>query len=137
MTTNSNIREIQVCGGEFTVVFSDGAETPSGVLSFSKDESETAPKAGNRKLGLRQRSLGLKHVEKLAMVLEGCPGLSEVDLSGNCFGDKGCRRLMTLLPKFHISKLLNLSKNGISAEGVWHLSNSLNVSPKAVEVDVR
>ncbi|NWR57709.1 NLRC5 protein, partial [Bucorvus abyssinicus] len=89
------------------------------------------------KLCLQSCGLASKHAEELVAVLQSCPCLSEVDLSGNGLGDEGCRCLLESLPWISISEQLDLSQNRLSADGVCSLLKSVNSCQQVLEVQVR
>ncbi|XP_067406051.1 protein NLRC5 [Emydura macquarii macquarii] len=80
--------------------------------------------------------IGQNEVEEFCKILEQCDRLAEVDLSGNQLGNEGLRRLLARLLQMHISRLLNLSRNKISQDGVLHLINTLSTCSNISEVQV-
>ncbi|NXN65359.1 NLRC5 protein, partial [Himantopus himantopus] len=88
------------------------------------------------KLCLQHRSLSSQHAEEIVAILQSCPCLSEVDLSGNKLGDEGCSCLLESLPWISISKQLDLSQNRLSVNGVCSLLKSVNTCQKVMEVQV-
>ncbi|NXX97380.1 NLRC5 protein, partial [Centropus bengalensis] len=89
------------------------------------------------KLCLQDCSLSSQHAKKIVALLQSCPCLSEVDLSGNKLGDEGCSYLLESLPWISVSKQLDLSQNGLSVNGICSLLKSLNTCQKMTEVQVR
>ncbi|XP_065423026.1 protein NLRC5 isoform X2 [Chrysemys picta bellii] len=81
-------------------------------------------------------SIGQNEVEELCRILEQCGRLAELDLSGNHLGNEGLRRLLDRLLQMHVSRLLNLSHNKISQDGVLHLINTLSTCRNVTEVQV-
>ncbi|XP_034760303.2 protein NLRC5-like isoform X1 [Acipenser ruthenus] len=133
MSTCSSIEKIHVVGTKTAeVIFSRG----SGNLPDSS-AGEATRCSLNRKLSLVKCSITSQHVGQLCEILQRCPGLSEVDLSGNYLQDEGCKALIDCLPKLNISKQIILSNNHVSEEGLCSLSHSLNVCPNVVEVEGR
>ncbi|KAM6324853.1 LOW QUALITY PROTEIN: protein NLRC5 [Podargus strigoides] len=88
------------------------------------------------KLCLQDRSLSSQHTEEIIAILQSCPCLSEVDLSGNKLGDEGCSCLLESLPWISISKQLDLSRNRLSVNGICSLLKSVNTCQKVAEVQV-
>ncbi|NXK10545.1 NLRC5 protein, partial [Herpetotheres cachinnans] len=88
------------------------------------------------KLCLQDRSLSSPHAKEIVAILQSCPCLSEVDLSGNNLGDEGCSYLLESLPWISISKQLDLSQNRLSVNGICSLLKSVNTCQKMVEVQV-
>ncbi|KAM9122176.1 protein NLRC5 isoform 1-T1 [Pangshura tecta] len=81
-------------------------------------------------------SIGQNEVEELCRILEQCGRLAELDLSGNQLGNEGLRCLLDRLLQVHVSRLLNLSHNKISQDGVLHLINTLSTYRNVTEVQV-
>ncbi|XP_075621582.1 protein NLRC5 [Balearica regulorum gibbericeps] len=88
------------------------------------------------KLCLQDCSLSPQHAEAIVDILQSCPCLSEVNLSGNKLGDKGCSCLLESLPWISISKQLDLSQNHLSVNGICSLLKSVNTCQKMMEVQV-
>ncbi|EOB01028.1 Protein NLRC5, partial [Anas platyrhynchos] len=88
------------------------------------------------KLCLQDRGLSLQHAKEIVSILQSCPHLSEVDLSGNKLGDEGCSCLLESLPWISISKQLDLSHNLLSINGIYSLLKSVNTCQKTMEVEV-
>ncbi|NXG54662.1 NLRC5 protein, partial [Hemiprocne comata] len=88
------------------------------------------------KLCLQDCSLSSQHAEEIVTILQSCPHLSEVDLSGNNLGDEGCSYLVEKLPWISISKQLDLSQNCLSLNGICSLLKSVNTCQKMMEVKV-
>ncbi|XP_065704064.1 protein NLRC5 [Patagioenas fasciata] len=88
------------------------------------------------KLCLQDCSLSPQHAKEMVAILQSCPYLSEVDLSGNKLGDEGCSCLLESLPWISISKQLDLSQNCLSVNGICSLLKSVNTCQKMVEVQV-
>ncbi|XP_035754629.1 protein NLRC5 isoform X4 [Egretta garzetta] len=88
------------------------------------------------KLCLQNRSLSSQHAKEIVAILQSCPCLSEVDLSGNKLGDEGCSCLLESLPWISISKQLDLSQNCLSVNGICSLLKSVNTCQKMTEVQV-
>ncbi|NWX03563.1 NLRC5 protein, partial [Caloenas nicobarica] len=88
------------------------------------------------KLCLQDCSLSPHHAKEMVAILQSCPCLSEVDLSGNNLGDEGCSCLLESLPWIPISKQLDLSQNHLSVNGICSLLKSVNTCQKTVEVQV-
>uniref|UniRef100_A0A8C3PLG4 NLR family CARD domain containing 5 n=1 Tax=Calidris pygmaea TaxID=425635 RepID=A0A8C3PLG4_9CHAR len=88
-------------------------------------------------VSLEHRSLSSQHAKEIVAILQSCPRLSEVDLSGNKLGDEGCGCLLESLPWISISKQLDLSQNCLSINGICILLKSVNTCQKMLEVQVR
>ncbi|NXU43280.1 NLRC5 protein, partial [Drymodes brunneopygia] len=88
------------------------------------------------KLCLQDHRLSSQHIKMIVAILQSCPCLSEVDLSGNSLGDEGCSCLLESLPCISISKQLNLSQNRLSVTGICNLLKSVNTCQKVMEVQV-
>ncbi|XP_010153118.1 PREDICTED: protein NLRC5, partial [Eurypyga helias] len=104
-------------------------------LSWEEDKERVTP-TRFVKLCLQDRSLSSQHAEEIVAILQSCPHLSEVDLSGNKLGDEGCSCLLENLPWISISKQLDLSQNCLSVHGICSLLKSINTCQKMVEVQV-
>ncbi|XP_039931663.1 protein NLRC5 [Hirundo rustica] len=87
-------------------------------------------------LRLQDHRLSSQHAKMIVAILQSCPCLSEVDLSGNKLGDEGCSCLLESLPCLSISKQLNLSENRLSVTGICSLLKSVNTCQKVMEVQV-
>ncbi|KAM7100637.1 protein NLRC5 isoform 2-T2 [Ciconia maguari] len=85
---------------------------------------------------LQDRSLSSQHAKEIVAILQSCPCLSEVDLSGNKLGDEGCSCLLESLPWISFSKQLDLSQNHLSVNGICSLLKSVNTCQKMMEVQV-
>ncbi|NXV62934.1 NLRC5 protein, partial [Molothrus ater] len=88
-------------------------------------------------LCLQDHRLLSQHAKMIVAILQSCPCLSEVDLSGNKLGDEGCSCLLESLPCLSISKQLNLSQNCLSVSGMCTLLKSVNTCQEVMEVQVR
>ncbi|XP_078067149.1 protein NLRC5 isoform X2 [Mustelus asterias] len=142
ISTCPNILDISVSdGGNIATVrfFTGSATSPmnrsSGSLSPSM-ECEGNHEALLRKLSLVNCKLAAQHVPALSRILQRCPQLASLDLSDNELKDAGLRRLVEILPDFDISKLINLSNNGTSEDGVLCLASALKKCPRMFEVEV-
>ncbi|XP_072729227.1 protein NLRC5 isoform X2 [Ciconia boyciana] len=85
---------------------------------------------------LQDCSLSSQHAKEIVAILQSCPCLSEVDLSGNKLGDEGCSCLLESLPWISFSKQLDLSQNHLSVNGICSLLKSVNTCQKMMEVQV-
>ncbi|NXL50374.1 NLRC5 protein, partial [Podilymbus podiceps] len=88
------------------------------------------------KLCVQDRSLSSQHAKEIVAILQNCPCLSEVDLSGNKLGDEGCSCLLESLPWISVSKQMDLSQNHLSVNGICSLLKSVNNCQKMLEVQV-
>uniref|UniRef100_A0AAQ4PKB0 NLR family CARD domain containing 5 n=1 Tax=Gasterosteus aculeatus aculeatus TaxID=481459 RepID=A0AAQ4PKB0_GASAC len=64
-------------------------------------------------------------MQKLANSLARCPSLSILNLSSNCLGNKGLRKLLDILPRLSAIQEINASDNGIGKERVVMLAGAL------------
>ncbi|KAF1387211.1 hypothetical protein PFLUV_G00103010 [Perca fluviatilis] len=64
-------------------------------------------------------------MQKLAKSLARCPALSVLDLSSNCLGNKGLKKLLDILPCLSNIQEVNASNNGIGMEGAVMLAGAL------------
>ncbi|XP_067905692.1 NLR family, CARD domain containing 5 isoform X1 [Heterodontus francisci] len=142
ISTCSNILDIQVSdGGNVATIrfFAGSTSIPINRSSRSLSpamEYEGSHEAMLRRLSLVNCTLAAEHVQTLSIILQRCPQLASLDLSGNELKDDGLRRLVEILPSFHISKLINLSNNGISEDGILCLATVLKKCPRMLEVEV-
>ncbi|NXD79108.1 NLRC5 protein, partial [Halcyon senegalensis] len=129
----------ELCVRRDTVIiyFSGSSGRVPRSLDLRQEENkELVTSARSVKLCLRNRNLSSQHVKEIAAILQSCPCLSEVDLSGNKLGDEGCRCLLESLPWISISKQLDLSQNCLSVNGICSLLKSVNTCQKVMEVQV-
>ncbi|XP_025919971.1 protein NLRC5 isoform X2 [Apteryx rowi] len=101
-----------------------------------EENKEHVTQTRHMKLCLQGRSLCPQHVQEIVAILQSCPHLSEVDLSGNKLGDEGCSWLLRYLPWISVSKQLDLSQNHLSVDGICSLLESVNTCRKIKEVEV-
>ncbi|XP_031150691.1 NLR family, CARD domain containing 5 [Sander lucioperca] len=64
-------------------------------------------------------------MQKLAKSLARCTALSVLDLSSNCLGNTGLKKLLDILPCLSNIQEINASNNGIGTEGVVMLAGAL------------
>ncbi|XP_078113908.1 protein NLRC5 isoform X1 [Sander vitreus] len=64
-------------------------------------------------------------MQKLAKSLARCSALSVLDLSSNCLGNTGLKKLLDILPCLSNIQEINASNNGIGMEGVVMLAGAL------------
>ncbi|NXK64266.1 NLRC5 protein, partial [Sylvietta virens] len=107
----------------------------SSGLNLEEHEEHVIP-TRHVNLCLQDHRLSSQHAKMIVAILQSCPCLSEVDLSGNKLGDKGCSCLLESLPCISISKQLNLSQNHLSVAGICSLLKSVNTCQKVMEVQV-
>ncbi|NXF51562.1 NLRC5 protein, partial [Oceanites oceanicus] len=132
-----NATELCVRKGTVMIYFSG----PSGKVPRSLDlrweeNKEHVIPTRHVKLCLQDDSLSSQHAKEIVAILQSCPCLSEVDLSGNKLGDEGCSCLLESLPWISISKWLDLSQNCLSVNGICSLLKSVNTCQKMMEVQV-
>ncbi|XP_010286930.1 PREDICTED: protein NLRC5-like, partial [Phaethon lepturus] len=104
-------------------------------LRWEEDKEHVTP-TRFVKLRLQDCSLSSQHAKEIVAILQSCPHLSEVDLSGNKLGDEGCSCLLENLPWISISKQLDLSQNRLSVNGICSLLKSVNTCQKMMELQV-
>ncbi|NXO09520.1 NLRC5 protein, partial [Oriolus oriolus] len=132
-----NVTELCVRVDTVIIYFSGAsAKVPRSSDLKLKENKERVIPARHVKLCLQDRRLSSQHAERIVAILQSCPCLSEVDLSGNSLGDEGCGCLLESLPCISISKQLNLSQNRLSVTGICNLLKSVNTCQKVVEVQV-
>ncbi|XP_053934921.1 protein NLRC5 isoform X3 [Cuculus canorus] len=132
-----NATELHVRKDTVIIYFSGPSEKVPRSLDLSWEENkEHVTPTRCVKLCLQDRSLSPQHAEEIAAILQSCPCLSEVDLSGNKLGDEGCSYLLECLPWISISKQLDLSQNYLSVNGICSLLKSLNTCQKMMEVQL-
>ncbi|XP_059507528.1 NLR family, CARD domain containing 5 [Stegostoma tigrinum] len=139
INTCSNILDIHVSdGGNVAQVrfFRSSTAKPINRSLSPSMKCEASQETLLRKLSLVTCRLAAQHVQALGGILQRCPLLGCLDLSGNELKDHGLRRLVDILPDFPISKQINLSNNGISEDGVLCLAALLKKCPRMVEVKV-
>ncbi|KAM7100645.1 protein NLRC5 isoform 10-T10 [Ciconia maguari] len=135
--TCQNATELRVRKDTVIIYFSG----PSGKVPRSLDlrreqNKEHVIPTRHVKLCLQDRSLSSQHAKEIVAILQSCPCLSEVDLSGNKLGDEGCSCLLESLPWISFSKQLDLSQNHLSVNGICSLLKSVNTCQKMMEVQV-
>ncbi|KFW81197.1 Protein NLRC5, partial [Manacus vitellinus] len=111
-------------------------KVPRSLDLRSEENKEHVIPTRQVKLCLQDRSLSPQHATGIVAILQSCPCLSEVDLSGNKLGDEGCCCLLESLPRISISKQLDLSQNHLSVTGICSLLKSLKTCQKVMEVQV-
>uniref|UniRef100_UPI00398EED01 protein NLRC5 isoform X1 n=2 Tax=Pristiophorus japonicus TaxID=55135 RepID=UPI00398EED01 len=139
ISTCSNILDIEVSdgGNVATIRFYTGSMTiPVNRSSRSSTPPMECEGSHEAVLSLVNCKLEAQHVQALSTILQHHPPLASLDLSGNELKDHGLRTLVEILPDFHISKLINLSNNGISEDGVLCLASVLKKCPRMFEVEV-
>nr|QDH76355.1 NOD-like receptor family CARD domain containing 5 [Channa punctata] len=94
-----------------SIVFSEGRQKPANELS--------------RTLCLSYCDLVPADLDKVWRSLGASSDLTALDLSSNCLGNKGLRKLLDVLPRLQNVQEINVSNNGISMEGVLILAEAL------------
>ncbi|KAM9508153.1 protein NLRC5 [Guaruba guarouba] len=135
--TCQNATELLVRKDTVIVYFSG----PSGKVPRSLDlrweeNKEYITPTRQVKLCLQGCSLSSQHAKEIVAILQSCPCLSEVDLSGNKLGDEGCSCLLESLPWISISKQLDLSQNCLSVNGICSLLKSVSTCQKMMDVQL-
>ncbi|NWZ34708.1 NLRC5 protein, partial [Brachypodius atriceps] len=132
-----NVTELCARVDTMIIYFSgpSGKAQRSSGLNLEENKEHVIP---TRRVNLRLQDhrLSSQHARMIVAVLQSCPCLSEVDLSGNRLGDEGCSCLLESLPCISISKQLNLSQNLLSVTGIRSLLKSVNTCQKVMEVQV-
>ncbi|NXY47402.1 NLRC5 protein, partial [Ceuthmochares aereus] len=129
----------ELCVRKDTVIiyFSGPSGKVPRSLDFSGEENkEHVTPTRYVKLCLQDCSLSSQHAKEIVAILQSCPCLSEVDLSGNKLGDEGCSYLLESLPWISISKQMDLSQNCLSVNGICSLLKSVNTCQKMTEVQL-
>ncbi|XP_062997416.1 protein NLRC5-like isoform X2 [Elgaria multicarinata webbii] len=90
-----------------------------------------------RSFCLRDCPVGPEDVDRLFGILTTCSGLTEITLSGTWLTDEGVEYLLKFLPCLNSLKLLRISENTFSPNGVRLLANSFNLCKRICEVEVR
>ncbi|XP_039577396.1 protein NLRC5 isoform X6 [Passer montanus] len=138
----SKMEKLKKVEGDTMVIYFSGT---SGTAHRSPDLKLEEKKEENKEhiiptrhvnLCLQDHRLLSQHAKMIVAILQSCPCLSEVDLSGNKLGDEGCSCLLESLPCLSISKQLNLSQNLLSVSGICSLLKSVNTCQKVMEVQV-
>ncbi|NWV09118.1 NLRC5 protein, partial [Ptilonorhynchus violaceus] len=132
-----NVTELCVREDTVVIYFSGASgKVPRSLDSKLEENKEHVVPTRHVKLCLQDRRLSSQHAEGIVAILQSCPCLSEVDLSGNKLGDEGCSCLLERLPWISISKQLDLSQNHLSVAGICSLLKSVNTCQKVTEVQV-
>ncbi|XP_075571127.1 protein NLRC5 isoform X8 [Pelecanus crispus] len=132
-----NATELRVRKGTVMIYFSGPSGKVPRSLDLRREENkEHVIPARHVKICLQDLSLSSQHAKEIIAILQSCPCLSEVDLSGNKLGDEGCSCLLESLPWISISKQLDLSQNCLSVNGICSLLKSVNTCQKMMEVQV-
>ncbi|NWS24922.1 NLRC5 protein, partial [Polioptila caerulea] len=129
----------ELCARPNTVIIyfsgASGRVQRSSDLKLEENKEHIIP-TRHVNLCLQDHRLSSQDAKVIVAILQSCPCLSEVDLSGNQLGDEGCSCLLESLPCISISKQLNLSQNRLSVAGICSLLKSVNTCPKVMEVQV-
>ncbi|XP_074769580.1 protein NLRC5 [Athene noctua] len=132
-----NATELHVRKDTVIIYFSGlSGKAPRSLDLRWKENKECVTPTRFVKLCLQNRSLSSQHAKEIVAILQRCPHLSEVDLSGNKLGDEGCSCLLESLPWLSISKQLDLSQNHLSVNGICSLLKSVNTCQKMMEVQI-
>ncbi|NXH09730.1 NLRC5 protein, partial [Bucco capensis] len=111
-------------------------KVPRALDAKWEENKERVTPTRSVKLCLQSCSLSSQHSKEIVAILQSCPCLSEVNLSGNRLGDEGCAYLLESLPWISISKHLDLSQNQLSVNGICSLLESVSTCQKVMEVQV-
>uniref|UniRef100_A0A8C7Y624 NACHT domain-containing protein n=1 Tax=Oryzias sinensis TaxID=183150 RepID=A0A8C7Y624_9TELE len=106
-----------------SLVFAGGTENPSSEIS--------------KTLCLSCCKLVPAHLERVWQSLRTTSGLTQLNLSSNCLGDKGLKKLLDILP--HLDKIqeINASNNDLSMEGAVMLAGALCSHNHLTQVQIR
>ncbi|XP_069822104.1 protein NLRC5 isoform X2 [Dendropsophus ebraccatus] len=118
-----SITEVQIIGDTSTAIFSTKPLESISSPKVKKAREETTDRRV-KKLSLENCPLTPEDIPQLATILTGSQ-FSDVNLSGNAFGDHGCMKLIENLPNIHISGKLELNRTMLSEEGMLHLVCSM------------
>jgi Ran GTPase-activating protein (RanGAP) involved in mRNA processing and transport len=88
-------------------------------------------------LELPRCEMGRQEAERLARVLEQCPALAHLNLSGNQIGDAGAESLAGVLAQCAALAHLNLRCNGIGSAGAESLTGVLTQCQALAHLDLR
>ncbi|NWH89242.1 NLRC5 protein, partial [Aegithalos caudatus] len=132
-----NVTELCARVDSMIIYFSgtSGEAERSSELNLEENKERVIP-TRRVNLCLQDRRLSSQDAKVIVAILQSCPCLSEVDLSGNKLGDEGCSCVLESLPCISISKQLDLSQNRLSVSGVCSLLKSVNTCQKVMEVQV-
>ncbi|XP_065589425.1 protein NLRC5 [Cyrtonyx montezumae] len=119
-----------------TVILTLSGEGPRSLDLKWEQNKECATPSRHLRLCLQALSLSSQHAKEIVSILQSCPHLSEVDLSGNKLGDEGCSFLLESLSWISISKQLDLSHNFLSINGIYSLLKAVSACQRVVEVEV-
>ncbi|KAM6300459.1 protein NLRC5 [Aegotheles albertisi] len=132
-----NATELCVRGDTVLIHFSGSSgKVPRSLNLRGEENKEHVTTTRFVKLCLQDCRLSPQHAEEIVDILQSCPCLSEVDLSGNKLGDEGCSCLLENLPRISISKQLDLSQNCLSVNGICRLLKSVSTCQKMMEVQL-
>ncbi|XP_037306650.2 NLR family, CARD domain containing 5 [Pungitius pungitius] len=99
-------------------------QSPAQVsIVFSGGRKNT--KEISKVLCLRCCGLLPTHLERVGRSLGTCPDLTFLDLSSNCLGNKGLRKLLDILPHLSGIQEINASNNRIGKERIVMLAGAL------------
>ncbi|XP_073515230.1 protein NLRC5 [Phyllobates terribilis] len=123
-----SITDIQILGDAATAIFS--SEPLLELISSPKIKKAREENTGLKvkKLSLENCNLTSEDIPQLAEILTG-PRFSDVNLSGNPFGNPGCKKLIDSLPNIHITGKLELNRTVLSEEGMSHLVSAMVTCP--------
>ncbi|NXI59554.1 NLRC5 protein, partial [Chloroceryle aenea] len=132
-----NATELCVRRNTVIIYFSGSSGRVPRSLDLRREENkEHVTSTRSVKLCLQNCNLSSQHAKEIVTILQSCPCLSTVDLSGNKLGDEGCTWVLESLPWISISVQLDLSQNCLSVNGICSLLKSVNTCQKVMEVQV-
>ncbi|XP_066569605.1 protein NLRC5 isoform X2 [Amia ocellicauda] len=132
MSSCLHIQEIHVNGTkEAKVLFYMDSDTQSSA------EAQRRRRTGaGRTLSLLNCTLTPKDMKNLCELLTRCPGLSDVNLSGNLLKDPAFRVLGDFLPQVSVSGRISICNNTISVEGMCCLARALTLCPRTEALEI-
>ncbi|KAM4017470.1 protein NLRC5 [Anomaloglossus baeobatrachus] len=128
-----SITDIQIIGDSATAIFSS-MPLPELISSPKvKKAREENKDIKVKKLSLENCNLTSEDIPQLAEILTG-PRFTDVNLSGNAFGNHGCKKLIDFVPNIHISGKLELNRTVLSEEGISHLVRCMVTCPNVKHI---
>ncbi|KAM8893014.1 protein NLRC5 isoform 3-T3 [Spinachia spinachia] len=106
---------------QVSIAFSGGRKNTNGV---------------SKVLCLRCCGLLPTHLERVWRSLGTCPDLTFLDVSSNCLGNNGLRKLLDILPRLSVIQEINASNNGSGKERVVMLAGALCSQNSLTEIHI-
>ncbi|XP_049999939.1 protein NLRC5 isoform X2 [Alexandromys fortis] len=136
--TCPTVRKLQVRESDFIFLLSPIAETAvqqSGASNL-QDKDSLKEERQSLELRLQRCQLRVHDAETLVELLQKCPCLEEVDLSGNHLEDEGCRLVAEAASQLRIAQKLDLSDNGLSKTGVTYVLRAMKTCGTLKEMHI-